>query len=166
MAEARPPTETVGWRAAGLLIALAGAGTLGWSAWRGTRPVEGLQRGEAEWLVPAPAAAPEARGPVQPAPVAQPAQQVEAPAAGPGAQIAGAEAKPAPVEPEALRIDINVATAAQLELLPGIGPTLAQRIVDDRALNGRFVVPEDLQRVRGIGPKTLEAVRDLIVCGP
>ncbi|MFG0283334.1 MAG: ComEA family DNA-binding protein [Phycisphaerales bacterium JB039] len=167
-AEQRPPTETLGWRAAGLLIAIAGAGTLGWSAWQGSRPVDGLQRGEAEWLVPAAPApvAPAARAPERGTPAAPPAAAEQAPVAVSAGPDAGSEAaQPSPPEPGTLRIDINVATAAQLELLPGIGPTLAQRIVDDRAVNGRFTTPEDLQRVRGIGPKTLEAVRELIVCG-
>jgi competence protein ComEA len=64
----------------------------------------------------------------------------------------------------AWRIDINAAPAHELTLLPRIGPTLADRIVADRAENGRFDSLEDLSRVRGIGPRTVLGVeRDAIV---
>ena len=60
------------------------------------------------------------------------------------------------------RIDLNRATAADLELLPGIGPSLAQRIVDDRAARGAFTSVAALQRVRGIGPRTIARLQALI----
>ncbi len=59
-------------------------------------------------------------------------------------------------------IDINTAGLAELQLLPGIGPALAQRILDDRQANGPYRSVDDLDRVRGIGPKTLEKLRPLI----
>ena len=49
-------------------------------------------------------------------------------------------------------IDVDRATAAELEALPRIGPALAKRIVDDRAANGPFGSLDGLQRVKGIGP--------------
>ncbi len=49
-------------------------------------------------------------------------------------------------------ININRATAKQFEILDGIGPVLAQRIVDYRAANGPFITLEDLDKVSGIGP--------------
>ncbi len=58
--------------------------------------------------------------------------------------------------PFAMRIRVNVATPAELELLPGVGPVIANRIADDRAANGPFRDLRDLQRVKGIGPKTAE----------
>jgi len=58
-------------------------------------------------------------------------------------------------------IDINTATPAQLEQLPRIGPTLAQRIVDDRDANGPFGSLDELTRVRGIGEKTVDGLRGL-----
>jgi competence protein ComEA len=61
-------------------------------------------------------------------------------------------------------IDINQATAAELERLPGIGPTLAQNIVDYRREHGLFLEAEDLLEVSGIGPAKLEQIRDLICC--
>ncbi len=53
-------------------------------------------------------------------------------------------------------VPINVVDADSLLCLPGIGPVLAARIVEERALNGRFANRRDLQRVRGIGPRMAE----------
>lgn len=50
-------------------------------------------------------------------------------------------------------IHINQASVSQLDALPGVGPKLAQRIVDYRKKSGPFATLEDLQNVRGIGPK-------------
>jgi competence protein ComEA len=60
------------------------------------------------------------------------------------------------------RINLNHATAPELELLPGIGPSLAQKIVDYREAHGDFESVDDLLAVPGIGPAKLEAVRDLV----
>lgn len=57
------------------------------------------------------------------------------------------------------QVDLNEADWPELTLLPGIGETLARRIVDSRRQEGPFLDHEDLQRVRGIGPKTLDRVR-------
>jgi comEA protein len=62
----------------------------------------------------------------------------------------------------ATRVNINTASAAELDLLPGIGPALAKRIVEDREKNGHFARVDDIVRVKGIGPKTLEKLRALI----
>ena len=64
---------------------------------------------------------------------------------------------------DARQVDINTAGAAELERLPGVGPALAQRIVDYRSAHGRFRAPEELQRVQGIGPKTYDALRDYVI---
>ena len=56
-------------------------------------------------------------------------------------------------------VDLNRATAAELDELPGIGPATAQAIVDHRAANGPFASVDDLEAVRGIGPAKLEAIR-------
>jgi competence protein ComEA len=53
-------------------------------------------------------------------------------------------------------LDVNRASAAELELLPAVGPSLAARIVADRASRGPFRTIDDLARVRGIGPRTIE----------
>jgi len=56
-------------------------------------------------------------------------------------------------------VDINEADWPELAQLPGIGQTLAQRIVVSREERGRFVDHSELRRVRGIGPKTLEKMK-------
>ncbi len=63
------------------------------------------------------------------------------------------------------RIDLNAATKAELEALPGIGPRLAGRIVESRRREGPFRRVEDLVRVRGIGERTVERLRSLVRAG-
>ncbi|MCF6191763.1 MAG: helix-hairpin-helix domain-containing protein [Candidatus Hydrothermae bacterium] len=58
-----------------------------------------------------------------------------------------------------LRLDPSTAPYESLLLLPGVGPTLARRILEDRARHGPYRQLKDLQRVRGIGPRTLERLR-------
>lgn len=73
---------------------------------------------------------------------------------------------PADVTPEALPLlDLNTATAQELEALDGIGPALAERIVQYREENGPFTAVEELLYVQGIGPATLERFRDEITVG-
>ncbi len=67
---------------------------------------------------------------------------------------------------EAGPLDLNRATAVELEKLPGIGPTLAARIVAWREAHGPFQSVEDLLLVPGIGPKTLEGLRDKVTVTP
>ncbi|MCC6499870.1 MAG: ComEA family DNA-binding protein [Anaerolineales bacterium] len=59
-------------------------------------------------------------------------------------------------------VNINTATQAELETLPGIGPTTAQKIIDYRDANGPFSSIEDIMNVSGIGPGTFERIKDLI----
>jgi competence protein ComEA len=61
-------------------------------------------------------------------------------------------------------IDVNRATAEQLQMLPGIGPKMAQRVLDERARRP-FGSVEELRRVSGIGPKTLEKLRPFVTAG-
>jgi len=63
-------------------------------------------------------------------------------------------------------ININTASTFELETLPGIGPTIAQKIVDYREQNGPFVSNEDIINVSGIGPGIYERIKDLITVGP
>jgi competence protein ComEA len=60
------------------------------------------------------------------------------------------------------KIDLNSASAYQLELLPGIGPVLSLRIINHRETKGKFQKIEDVMKVSGIGPKTFEKIKDLI----
>jgi competence protein ComEA len=73
------------------------------------------------------------------------------------------------VEPPAPAIgplDLNQATAVELERLPRIGPALAARIVADRAARGPFRTVEDLDRVPGVGPATIAALAGRVMVAP
>ena len=77
----------------------------------------------------------------------------------PPAAGAAPTAMPAP-------INVNTAPAAELERLPGVGPRLAQQIVDYRAANGPFNTPADLAKVKGISDRMVASWADLITYGP
>lgn len=66
----------------------------------------------------------------------------------------------APTPP--LRVDVNAATAQELEQLPRVGPALAKRIVEWRERHGPYHGPEDLRHVRGIGPSTIRLLDSLV----
>jgi competence protein ComEA len=59
-------------------------------------------------------------------------------------------------------VNLNTATAEQLEELPGVGPAIAAAILDERERRGRFATVDDLLDVRGIGDARLEQLRDLV----
>ena len=59
-------------------------------------------------------------------------------------------------------VNVNVATAAELDELPGVGPATAAAIVTERERHGPFLSADDLDRVPGIGPAKLDALRDLV----
>jgi competence protein ComEA len=80
---------------------------------------------------------------------------VQAPAGGAVPPAGGASGAPAPV-------NINTASATDLEALPGIGEVLAQAIVDYRTQNGPFTSVDQLVDVSGIGDATLADIRDLV----
>jgi len=67
----------------------------------------------------------------------------------------GGGSRSGPAQP----IDINRASAEELTAIPGVGMTIAQRIVDFREKNGPFRRVEDLLKVKGIGEKSLEKIR-------
>lgn len=66
---------------------------------------------------------------------------------------------PAPIAHASARssavLELNTASASELETLPGVGPRLAQRIVDERARRGGFRAISELDAVRGVGPALL-----------
>jgi competence ComEA-like helix-hairpin-helix protein len=125
-----------------VIVLVAGAG-IAIDRWRRAHP-EIVERLEA--LDRAPAPPPRADPPHRSPPARPPAHATPAIAATP--------------------LDLNRATARELERLPGIGPGLAARIVDARERRGSFASVDDLRRVRGIGDTTLARVRRLLAIGP
>lgn len=67
--------------------------------------------------------------------------------------------------PEEFLVNINTATEAEFQELPGVGPVLAKRIVEYRQQNGGFERLDDLKNVAGIGDKTFEKFQDQITLG-
>lgn len=67
-----------------------------------------------------------------------------------------------PIYPTAHLIDINSASYSELQTLPGIGPVIAQRIVDYRSANGAFSAIDSLINVKGIGKEKMNQLRNLI----
>ena len=81
----------------------------------------------------------------------------------PLAPLGGREGGSAPSPPA--RVDLNVASQEQLEMLPGIGPSTAAAILELRRRVGRFASVDQLLDVRGIGDAKLGAIRDLVIVG-
>jgi len=68
-------------------------------------------------------------------------------------------------KPPAHPININTATATELQQVPGIGPSTAQKILDTRKSYGAFKSVDDLLAIKGIGPKKLEKMRKYLTIG-
>ncbi len=64
------------------------------------------------------------------------------------------------------KVNINTASQSELEALPRIGPKVAQRIIEFRTQNGNFKKVEDIMKVKGIGEKIFQQLKDLITVGP
>jgi competence ComEA-like helix-hairpin-helix protein len=139
-----------------ILLALTLLVGLGVQEWRAGFPdaadrLEGFDREESAGPLVSEAPSP----PVAPIP----ARPGSVPPAGAPAAVPPLDPGPAlPPEP----VDVNRADAAQLARLPGVGPGLAQRIVEERDRRGRFESPEALRYVLGMGPKKLAAIRRFI----
>lgn len=67
-----------------------------------------------------------------------------------------------PVAISSDKINLNTATLSMLDTLPGIGPVTSQSIIDYRSAHGPFKSVNDLDNVKGIGPKTIEKIRNLV----
>jgi competence protein ComEA len=80
-----------------------------------------------------------------------------------GEQVAVGVPQPAPVpgQPPA-KVNLNTAAETDLEMLPGVGPTMAQRILQWRAKNGRFQSVDQLREVDGIGATRFDRLKDLV----
>jgi competence protein ComEA len=62
-------------------------------------------------------------------------------------------------------VDLNTADAAELQLLPGIGPAIAERIVSDRDSRGPYRDADDLTRISGVGERTVLRLREFATVG-
>ena len=91
--------------------------------------------------------------------VAVDGEQIAVPRKGETAAAAGGSAGAGAVPG---KVNLNTATAAELDALPGVGPATAAKIVADRTANGPFRSVDDLMRVSGIGPAKFDALKDLV----
>jgi len=92
-------------------------------------------------------------------------EQIAVPREGEAVASAGGAGGAGATSPGSGKVDINAATAEQLDALPGIGPATAAKIISDRTSNGPFRNVDDLMRVPGIGPSKFDALKDLIRTG-
>lgn len=110
-------------------------------------------------LVPPLGQTPSPAPPATPTPSATADRAVSTPGPTPARTTAARRPSPSPTLGE--RININTASASELDRLPGIGPALAERIIQYRQANGPFQRLEDLKKVSGIGDKIFEGLKDL-----
>ncbi|HWC89081.1 MAG TPA: helix-hairpin-helix domain-containing protein [Pirellulales bacterium] len=67
------------------------------------------------------------------------------------------------IRPARFRVDLNTAAWPELAQLPGLGETLARRIVESRQLDGPYTTHDDLRRVSGVGPKKLAKIKPYLL---
>lgn len=89
-------------------------------------------------------------------------QKVHVPYEGEEVDVASPSASPPDATASAGPVNVNTATAEELQALPGIGEATSAAIVEERERAGPFAVPEDLMRVTGIGEKKFERIKDLV----
>jgi competence ComEA-like helix-hairpin-helix protein len=78
---------------------------------------------------------------------------------------AGSPVAPPPPVADPRPLDLNHASADEISRLPGVGPSLARRIVEERDRRGRFESPDGLRGILGLGPKKLAALREHVTVG-
>ena len=86
-----------------------------------------------------------------------------------GAASASADQTPAQsqaAQPAAALVNLNTATQAELEKLPGVGPAMAKTIIEYRQKNGGFKKVEELMNVKGIGEKSFLKLKTLVTVAP
>jgi competence ComEA-like helix-hairpin-helix protein len=151
-----------------VLLALAGAVLVGLAAreWRAGFPehADHLERFDREPVAaPAPPAGVEAAATAQ-APAGRRPTTFRSGEPGRSRAEPAERALPPPID-KPRPLDLNRASAAELARLPGVGPSLAGRIVADRERAGPFESPEALRRVPGVGPRKFAAIRSLVIAG-
>ena len=77
-----------------------------------------------------------------------------------GLALAPATAAQQSKAPSADKVNLNTASAEQLETLPGVGPALAKRIIEHRTKAGKFTKIEELLNVKGIGEKNFQRMKE------
>ena len=150
-----------------LLFLLAGIFLVGLSVreWRAGFPdlAERLERFDREDAPPPIPPQPRPRAAPRWAAAARPETPTPPPMARPRrARVAAVEPEPV-TDPRPL--DLNHASVEEIARLPGVGPSLARRIIEERERRGRFDSPEGLRNVLGLGPRKLAALRDLVTVG-
>jgi competence protein ComEA len=73
------------------------------------------------------------------------------------------QSKSSPKAASTEKVNLNSATAEQLQTLPGVGPSIAKRILDHRTKNGKFNKIEEILNVKGIGEKKFQKMKDRLV---
>lgn len=83
-----------------------------------------------------------------------------------GSPAIGATAAPVMADSGGARVNLNTASAAELVALPGIGDTIAGRVIAYREEHGPFRAVDDLIHVQGLSAKTIDSLRELVTVGP